>query len=325
MKVLLLVMDEQRVLLDRLYDIIRQHCDDCVIMRLTKAQQMNLGPFLASVNHQDFDRVVVFSRVKRLAPQWRVLKCVPGLIFLEHDAYQNYMPNSKYRHMYSRLYARLPACRALVSGAVVAQRMQAEGIDALFISKGYDDAMLTNLGGTRDIPLGFLGSLKSKEYAQRRAILESLASKTGMLIAKTASGEEYLQTLNRIKVFVSADIGMGEFMIKNFEALACGCVLLAWSQGEEDRLLGFQDMHNVVFYRSEAEALEKIALLESDPVLAARIAENGQAFARDNYSFARVGRDLAAAIQAPMRRWQAPGPLTQWWVKMRFGLKVPNQ
>lgn len=155
MKVLLLVMDEQRVLLDRLYDIIRQHCDDCVITRLTKAQQMNLGPFLASVNHQDFDRVVVFSRVKRLAPQWRVLKCVPGLIFLEHDAYQNYMPNSKYRHMYSRLYARLPACRALVSGAAVAQRMQAEGIDALFISKGYDDAMLHNLGRARDIPWAF--------------------------------------------------------------------------------------------------------------------------------------------------------------------------
>ena len=121
---MLLVMDEQRVLLDRLYDIVRQHCDECVIQRLTKAQQMNLGAFLASVNHQDFDRVVIFSRIKRLAPQLRVLQCVPGLIFLEHDAYQNYMPNSKYHHMYSRLYSRLPACRALVSGAVVAQRMK---------------------------------------------------------------------------------------------------------------------------------------------------------------------------------------------------------
>lgn len=322
---MLLVMDEQRVLLDRLYDIVRQHCDECLIQRLTKAQQMNLGAFLASVNHQDFDRVVIFSRIKRLAPQLRVLQCVPGLIFLEHDAYQNYMPNSKYHHMYSRLYSRLLACRALVSGAVVAQRMKAEGIDALFVSKGYDEAMLHNLGRERDVPVGFLGSLKSKEYAQRKAILESLASKTGMLVARTASGEEYLQTLNRIKVFVSADIGMGEFMIKNFEALACGCVLLAWSQGEEDRLLGFKDMHNVVFYRSEVEALEKIALLQNDPALAARIAANGQAFARDHYCFARVGRDLAAAIQAPMRTWQAPGRLTQWWVKMRFGLQVPKQ
>ncbi|WP_226504254.1 glycosyltransferase [Pseudomonas sp. MWU16-30317] len=325
MRVMLLVMDEQRVLLDRLYDIVRQHCDECVIQRLSKAQQMNLGAFLASVHHQDFDRVVIFSRVKRLARQRRVLQCVPGLVFLEHDAYQNYMPDSKYQHTYSRLYSQLPACRALLSGAVVVQRMQAEGIDAVFVSKGYDEQMLHDLGRERDIPVGFLGSLKSKEYAQRKALLESLASKTGMLVTRTQSGDEYLQTLNRIKVFVSADIGMGEFMIKNFEAMACGCVLLAWSQGEEDHLLGFEDMHNVVFYRSEAEALEKLALLQSDPLLAERIAANGEAFAREHYSFARVGRDLATAIQAPMRAWQAPGWLTRQWVRWRYGLQVPGQ
>lgn len=323
-KVLLLVMDEQRVLLDRLYEIVRQHCQACVVQRLTKAQQMNLGPFLAGVQHEQFDRVVIFSRIKRLAPQLRVLRCVPGLIFLEHDAYQNYMPSSKYQHLYSRLYGRLPSSRALVSGAVVAQRMQAEGIDAVFVSKGYDDDMLHNLGAKRDIPVGFLGSLKSKEYAQRKAILESLQSKTGMLVTRTESGDEYLQMLNRIKVFVSADIGMGEFMIKNFEAMACGCVLLAWSQGEEDRLLGFEDMHNVVFYQSEAQALEKLALLQADPALAERIARNGQAFAQANYGFSRVGRDLAAAIEAPMRPWQAPGWLTRQWVKWRHGLEAPG-
>ena len=142
MKVMLLVMDEQRVILDRLYDIVQQNCDECVIYRLSKQQQMNLGPFLASVDYQTFDRVVIFSRVKRLATQLRVLKCIPGLVFLEHDAYQNYMPASKYRGVYSRLYSRLPSCRALVSGAVVARKMLAEGIDTVFVSKGYDEQML---------------------------------------------------------------------------------------------------------------------------------------------------------------------------------------
>ncbi len=73
-------------------------------------------------------------------------------------------------------------------------------------------------------------------------------------------------------------------MIKNFEAMACGCVLLAWSQGEEDRLLGFEDMENTVFYRSEDEAVQKLELLQRDPELAARIARNGQAFAESRYS-----------------------------------------
>lgn len=322
MKVMLLVMDEQRVILDRLYDIVQQNCEECVIQRLSKQQQMNLGPFLASVDHQQFDRIVIFSRVKRLAPQLAVLSCIPGLVFLEHDAYQNYMPSSKYRQVYSRLYKRLPWARVLVSGAVVARRMQAEGIDAAFVSKGYDEQMLDNLGLQRDIPAGFLGSLKSREYAQRKALLETLAQRTGMLVTRTSSGEEYLRMLNRIKVFVSADIGMGEFMIKNFEAMACGCVLLAWSQGEEDRLLGFEDGHNVVFYRSLEEAFEKLRWLEDNPGQAAHIAANGQAFVRQRYGFARVGRDLAEQIQRPMRPWRRPSALVRLWVKWRYGMRV---
>ncbi|CAI8983606.1 Glycosyl transferase family 1 [Pseudomonas sp. IT-P171] len=324
MKVMLLVMGEQRVILDRLYEIVQQNCDECVVYRLSKKQQMKLGPFLASVNYQNFDRVVIFSRVKRLVPQLRVLKCIPGLVFLEHDAYQNYMPASKYLRVYSRLYSRLPSSRALVSGAVVARRLQAENIDAVFVSKGYDEQMLQNTNSVRDIPVAFLGSLKSTEYAQRRALLESLSRRTGMLVGRTKSGAEYLEMLNRIKIFVSADIGMNEFMIKNFEAMACGCVLLAWSQGEEDQLLGFQDMHNTVFYRSEDEAVEKLQLLQSDPLLTARIASNGQAFAESQYSFARVGRTLAAEIQREMRPWQPPSLLTRLWVKLRYGMQVPE-
>lgn len=325
MKVMLLVMDEQRVILDRLYEVVQLHCDECVIYRLSKKQQLKLGPFLASVNYQTFDRVVIFSRVKRLVPQLRVLKCIPGLVFLEHDAYQNYMPDSKYRRVYSRLYNRLPSSRALVSGAVVARRMQAENIDAVFVSKGYDEQMLHNTGSVRDIPVGFLGSLKSSEYMQRKALLESLARRTGMLVTRTKSGAEYLEMLNRIRIFVSADLGMNEFMIKNFEAMACGCVLLAWSQGEEDELLGFQDMHNTVFYRSEEEAVEKLQLLQNDPELTARIASNGQAFAESRYSFARVGRTLAAEIQREMRPWQPPSAFTRFWVKVRYGMQVPER
>ncbi|WHS60884.1 glycosyltransferase [Pseudomonas sp. G2-4] len=324
MKVMLLVMDEQRVILDRLYAVVQENCDDCSVYRLSKQQQKHLGRFLASVNYETFDRVVIFSRVKRLAPQLSVLKCIPGLIFLEHDAYQNYMPESKYKGVYSRLYRRLPSCRALVSGAVLARRMRAENIDAVFVSKGYDEQMLRNTGSARDIPVGFLGSLKSTEYAQRKALLDALVRRTGMLVTRTQSGSEYLETLNRIKIFVSADLGMEEFMIKNYEAMACGCVLLAWSQGEEDQLLGFEDMENTVFYRSEDEAVQKLELLQRDPELAARIARNGQAFAESRYSFARVGRSLADEIQREMRPWQAPSALIRWWVKLRYGMHVPE-
>ena len=319
MKVMLLVMDEQRVILDRLYEIVQQNCDECFIYRLSKRQQMNLGAFLASVDYQTFDRVVIFSRVKRLAPQLRVLKCIPGLIFLEHDAYQNYMAASKYRGVYSRLYSRLPSCRALVSGAVVARKMLAEGIDTVFVSKGYDEQMLRNTGIERDIPIGFLGSLKSTEYAQRKALLESLSKRTGMLVTRTQSGAEYLETLNRIKIFVSADIGMNEFMIKNFEAMACGCVLLAYDQGEaESRALGLQDMHNIVFYQTIAQLQEKLAQLRADPELARRIASNGRELVVAQLSFARIGERIVEALK-PALRVRAPLSLLE---KVRLKLGV---
>ncbi len=321
-KVMLMVMDEQRVILDRLYEVIQSNCSECEIHRLSKAQQMNLGPYLIATDYRRFDRIVIFSRLKRMVPQLAVLRCLPNLVILEHDAYQNYMPGSKYRGQYSALLHKLPGARILVSGALVAQRLANEGVDVRFVSKGYDEEMLRNIGSERDIPVGFLGSLKSSEYSQRKEMLESIAERVPMLITRTASGAEYLETLNRIAIFVSADIGMGEFMIKNFEAMACGCVLLAWSQGEEDRLLGFEDMHNVVFYRSVDEAVEKIRQLQADPELAQRIAQVGQAFVEERYTFARVGKDLAAAIAEPMQGWSMPGVLTRWWARMRFGFRV---
>ncbi|WP_202985136.1 glycosyltransferase, partial [Klebsiella pneumoniae] len=96
-------------------------------------------------------------------------------------------------------------------------------------------------------------------------------------MTRTKSGEDYCNTLNRIRFFVSADVGMGEYMIKNFEAMACGCVLLAYDQGEEEnRALGLQDMHNVVFYDSIPTLQEKLRRLRANPELARQIAENGR-------------------------------------------------
>jgi hypothetical protein len=54
-------------------------------------------------------------------------------------------------------------------------------------------------------------------------------------------------------------------MIKSFEAMACGCVLLAFDQGAaENQALGFKDMVNVVFYKDIPQLQEKLSVLHSD-------------------------------------------------------------
>jgi len=95
-------------------------------------------------------------------------------------------------------------------------------------------------------------------------------------------------------------------MIKNFEAMACGCVLLAFDQGaQESQALGLKDMHNVVFYKDIPQLQEKLAVLRGDPALAARIARNGCELAVSQFSFARIGQRIVEELK-PALRARAP-------------------
>lgn len=318
MKVLFLVQAEQRAILDRLYEGIQHNCE-CDIRWLGRDEQAGLRRyFQRQVDVTRYDRILFFLRFKQEIRQASFIRSVPNLVILEHDAYQNYIP-CKYTGRFSAHYRQMPWARVISSGYQVVQRLQAEGFDAVFVPKGYDQALLRDLGGERDIELAFVGSTKSGAYSARKALLDELAQVENLLVTRTHSGEDYLNTLNRIRFFVSADVGMGEYMIKNFEAMACGCVLFAYDQGEEEnRALGFIDMENLVLYRSVDELRGKLATLRATPGLAARIAANGRALAEGRYSFERLGADIVAAMQAPLRPAADPG----WWCRLRNRLGI---
>ncbi len=302
MKILLLVQKEQRVILDRLYDSIAQHADECDTRWLSSAEQANLKHyFRKQVEVARYDRIIFFLRFKKEMRQWRFIRTLPNLIILEHDAYQNYIPN-KYQGKYTRHYHRMPWVRVLCSGAHVTQQLQRDGVDAVFIPKGYDQSLIQHQQQARTIELGFVGSLKSGVYSQRKQFLEQLAALEKMEIVRTKSGQDYVDKLNSIRFFASADIGMGEYMIKNFEAMAAGCVLLAWRQDHsEEETLGLRDMENIVLYSSLEECRAKLAQLRADPALAERIAQAGQTLVEQQYSFAALGKKIIEAIAVPLR------------------------
>lgn len=277
MSFLFLVQKEQRVILDRLYDGVADN-SECDIRWLSNLEQSDLKKYFKQhVELKKYSRVIIFLRFKKELRQVNFIRTIPNLVILEHDAYQNYI-SCKYTGKFSSYYKKLPWARVLSSGAVVTRRLQEEGVDAVFVPKGYDQELLKNLEQPRDIELGFIGSTKSVAYSQRREFLEKLSEKENLLATRTKSGDEYLQTLNRIRFFVGADIGMGEYMIKNFEAMACGCVLFAYDQGqEENEALGFIDMHNIVLYKTIEDFRSKLSLLRDDNDLAEKIAANGQA------------------------------------------------
>jgi glycosyltransferase involved in cell wall biosynthesis len=316
MKVLLLVQKEQRAILDRLYEGIAAHCE-CDLRWLTSADQRNLRAyFRREVDVTRYDRIVFFLRFKQEIRQVGFIRTVPNLVILEHDAYQNYI-NCKYTGKFSAHYQKLPWIRVICSGFMVSERLRAEGFDAVFVPKGYDQSLLQDQGRERDIELAFVGSTNSVAYSGRKALLDELGQLENLVVTRTKSGEEYCDTLNRIRFFVSADVGMGEYMIKNFEAMACGCVLLAYDQGEGENLaLGLRDMENVVFYNSIAQLREKLAVLRLDPLLAARIAVNGCDLATSQFSFATIGQRIVKELEPALR---APAPLS-WLERLRAAL-----
>ncbi|MDN7140315.1 glycosyltransferase family 1 protein [Pseudomonas sp. JQ170] len=316
MKVLFLVQKEQRAILDRLYDGVAAHCE-CDLRWLSSADQRNLRSyFRREVNVEKYDRIVFFLRFKQEIRQVGFIRTVPNLVILEHDAYQNYIP-CKYTGKFSAHYRQLPWARVISSGYMVSERLRQEGFDAEFVPKGYDQQLLADQGRERDIELAFVGSTNSVAYSGRKALLDELAQVENLLVTRTKSGEEYCDTLNRIRFFVSADVGMGEYMIKNFEAMACGCVLLAYDQGEaENRALGLTDMHNVVLYNSIAQLQEKLKVLRADPALAEEIGRNGRDLAVAQFSFAQVGRSIVEKMQSPLR----PRPALTGWQRLRLRL-----
>ncbi|ALZ83464.1 glycosyltransferase [Pseudomonas oryzihabitans] len=318
MKVLFLVQKEQRILLDHFYASIAAQCD-CDLRWLSDEEQADLrGYFRRAVPRpEQYDRILLFLRFKKQLKQVSFIRSLPNLVELEHDAYQNFIP-CKYTGKFSRYYQAMPHARVLVSGAGVARRLREEGVDAVFVPKGYDDSRLRDLGLERDIELGFVGSLGSVAYSGRKQLLEDLAKVEPLLITKTRSGDEYLQTLNRIRFFVGADVGMGEYMIKNFEAMACGCVLFTFDQGEEEnRALGFEDGVNVVLYRSLDELREKLAGLRRDPLSAVRIAKCGKKLAVEKFSFFAIGETVAQHLRPRLRvKHMEKRSMLRRWLKL---------
>ena len=301
MRVLVLTAEARVPDLSAVYQSLPRYLDIDLHV-LGKAQQRQLRRYLAGLDLQSYQRILLDLPFKHMVAQATLLARLPGLLIYEEDACQNYLATSKWQGAFSRFYRQLPAARLVVTGASVAQRLRSEGFDALFMAKGYNPHLLFNEQQVRDIELGFIGRTASRDYAGRKALLDSLAALEPLQLLRTEPGAEYRHMLNRIRYFVSADVGLGEYMAKNFEAMACGCVLLAWRQGSEEEAIGLKHDEHLLLYSSLDELREHLARLRREPQLAERLARAGQAFVASQLSHEQLAVRLAAVLQEPWPR-----------------------
>jgi hypothetical protein len=303
------------VMFDRLRELVQAD-----IHVLGKEQSRNLKTFLRGIDLARYDRILVDLPFKHIYKQANVLTRLHGVLIYEEDACQNYLVSSKWYGAFSRFYHQLPSARIVVTGASVARLLREEGHDATFIPKGYNPTMLYDEGRVRDIELGFIGRTTSNVYKGRKELLESVQACEPLQLLRTAPGEDYRQTLNRIRFFVSADIGLGEYMAKNFEAMACGCVLLAWHQGEEEPAIGLQDGTHLLLYSSIYMLRQHLKALRADPYLAARIAQAGREFVSHHCTHDLLAKRLVTELE---RKWP-PLPHRNRWFCLRSLFRLRN-
>lgn len=309
MKLLLIVMNERRALIDRLYEEIGRGFERCDVRRLTPDEQNNLQDYFArNVDVDQYDRIAFMVRFKKIKQQTSFLQTLENLVFIEFDNWMNYA-EVKNAGEFSRMYRQVPWCKVIATGHVVTQKLVAEGFDAHFTAKCYDDTVLRNLGGPRLIEIGFVGSTNNSIYTERVKLLQQIAARTPVDMDFVEDHAAYAAKLNQIRFFLTPDKGFGEYMIKVFEAMACGCILLSYDQGDdENRALGFEDMTNVVLFETVDELCAKLERLRADTALADRIAQAGETLVREHYTYVHWGRRIAAAVQQPMRARALPKP-----------------
>ena len=301
MKMLLLTTSGQlqdNSLRDRL---LAEACE-LTAVHLTGRQQKRLWWHLRGLDFARYDAVLANLQIKRFRRQLRFMRRIPNLFCYELDACQNYIPSSKWHGAYAEFFGRrLPSATVLCTGFNVARKLAAEGVNARYVPKGYDHERVRTLETQRerDVALGFIGRLEHPVYAERRAFLEDLRASHGLQLLRTDPGPGYVEALNRIRFFVSADIGLGEYMAKNFEAMGAGCLVCAYRQGGgEEEALGLVDMQNILLYSSKEELLGKLAALAKDPGKQAKIQQAGMAHAREHLSFAAQTKAILSCMTA---------------------------
>lgn len=270
---------------------------DLKLIYLDKSKQKWLSWRLRKVNFSDYDAVISDLHFKNIHKQPYFFKTIRNLFFLEEDACQNYIQSSQWYGIFSRFYKNLPDSTVMTSGYSTAEKLSREGVCSYFITKAYDHTLIKNYNRDRDITLGFIGNIENKVYKKRRETLLFLKKHTDLKILKTDPGIEYVKMLNRIEYFVSADKGLGEYMIKNFEAMAAGCILCAWRQGfGEEEALGLKDLENCILYSDSNELTKKINLVSNNINLKKYILKNSQDHATKNFSYATQERQISATL-----------------------------
>jgi glycosyltransferase involved in cell wall biosynthesis len=249
-------------------------------------------------NAKNYDLVLLDIPHKYLRRHLKtLLQYQKNIVIYEEDLCQNYIPDSPWYSEFTEFYRNFDDIKVISTGSTVVKRLKEDGVFANFLPKGFDSTIISPKSILRDIDLGFIGSFSSDVYVDRYNTLRYIDRHSNLQCLRTSPGKEYNDTLNRISAFFSADINIGEYMAKNFEAMAAGCLLIAYRQGNgEEEALGFKDGENILLYSDRQQALEKINWTRDNQEQAKNIALAGTQYVNTHFSFDVLSKTMSTIL-----------------------------
>ncbi len=302
MKVLLVTSEEYSKTYNEFYVGLHKRLGSMDTRRL-KAEQRNLRSYFAHhIDLKKYDRIFIHLAFSAIKTQMRFLKQLDNVVFYDTSAYNGDSINAGGVDAHLKLYQKIPWARIIVSNYHAMTVFQREGLDAWCVPKGFNSQYYRDKKLKRNVPIMLIKNEDEKASEAFLALEERLGRRYPNLQTEDNFVKSGASQLNRTGVVICADLHREEYSRKIFRAMACGCLVVSFNQGDEENFyLSLKDMENIVLFDDVEVLFEKLATLTKHPTLMKSIIQNGRDLALENHNDLRLGAKAADYVAAGMR------------------------
>lgn len=164
-----------------------------------------------------------------------------------------------------------------------------------------DTNFFKNYNTNRDIDCCFMGSTWEQLYGNGRSTLKkTLKILKGNNWTKRAYFDDYVDILNRSKIFITNNFKLGYWSKKIMEAMSCGCMLLTDDYPEYE-YYGFKDEIHLIKYKTIDEMIELADFYRNNDKRRRKIADAGSKYVRKKFNIVIATEELIEIIQKEIK------------------------
>jgi hypothetical protein len=276
-----------------------------------------------------YDAVVVFVAFKRLrAAPTLAWDGYSGLrVLMDNDIIQNYSDifDPTLGGAWPPVFRRHRFDSIVTSGGVVRDRLEAEGIPADWVAKGFEPARFVDEGRRRKGVVTYGSAYTCRQLAER-AITDARLPLTRLdttpylklgaklnrflgCLAISSDIEVPLEQRASLGKAVARDVPIRpglEPMAKLFEGAGAGCCPIADAM-EDLKALGFRDGETALTFRTHAELVEKLRAALKNPETLRAMGAAAARLAHSEHTWAHRARMLRDALVGRLRLDVTPG------------------